>query len=474
MSTTSKKTKSKHLSYWLKDALDKEQPSEAKPLQQDIDTDLLIVGGGYTGLWTAILHKQQAPNKKVTLIEKDRCGSGASGSNGGCLLTWSSKYPTLKKLFGEHQAKWLVAESEQVIFEIEAFCKEHHIDAQLFVKGSYYSATNSAQQGTMTPLVEELQRLNINSWQQADSSTLTAKTGSAKNREAYFSPAAGTVQPAMLARGLRRVALSLGVEIFEHTEMESLHYGLPATVKTKQGTIKAKKVVLAINAWMAQKFRSFKRSIVVVSSDMVITKPIPELLKRLGPEPGVSVVDSRIFVHYYRDTVDGRLMLGKGGNCFSFANQVEPMFNIQTRYLSLLSNAFARIFPELNRADLVDSWTGGSDRSVTGLPFFGNIKGQGNVFYGLGYSGNGVAQTRIGAKILTAMVLGNDDQWRTCGLTGGPRGYFPPEPFRWLGAMTVRNAVRRKEESEDNEKTPLLIDKLLAKLAGTAGKADKL
>lgn len=467
-------TKTKHLSYWLKDALAKESETNAQPLKKDLETDVLIVGGGYTGLWTAILHKQQAPDKKVTIIEKSLCGSGASGANGGCLLTWSSKYPTLMKLFGEQQAKWLVEESERVIFEIEAFCLEHQIDAQLFVKGSYYTATNTAQQGSMTPLVAELQRLKINSWQQAENSTLSAKTGSEKNSEAYFSKAAATVQPAMLARGLRKVALSLGVEIFENTEMLSLHYGLPATVITKHASIKAQKVVLAINAWMVDKFKAFKRSIVVVSSDMVITKPIPELLKKYGPEQGASVVDSRIFVHYYRDTVDGRLMLGKGGNRFSFANQVEPMFNQKTRYLPLLTSAFNRLFPKLKGAEFADSWTGGSDRSVTGLPFFGCIKGQANIFYGLGYSGNGVAQTRIGAKILTAMLLGKHDKWSTCGLAGGPRGYFPPEPFRWIGAMTVRNAVRRKEEAEDNEQTPLMIDKWLAKLAGAAGKADKL
>lgn len=468
------KTENKHLSYWLKDALKKEQPVTPQSLQNNIETDVLIVGGGYTGLWTAILHKQQAPDKKITLIEKGLCGSGASGANGGCLLTWSSKYPTLEKLFGEAQAKWLVKESEQVIFEIEDFCREHNIDAQLFIHGSYYSATNTAQQGNMAPLVNVLNKLNINSWQACETNTLAAKTGSEKNTEAYFSGAAGTVQPALLARGLRHVALSLGIEIYENSEMLSLHYGQPVLVNTKHASIKAKQVVLALNAWMVDKFKAFKRSIVVVSSDMVITHPIPELLKKHGPDKGVCVVDSRIFVHYYRDTVDGRLMLGKGGNRFSFANKVEPMFNQKTRYLPLLNKAFSNLFPKLKVTEFADNWTGCSDRSVTGLPFFGNIKGQDNVFYGLGYSGNGVAQTRIGGKILTAMLLGTKNKWASCGLTGGPRGYFPPEPFRWLGAMTVRNAVRRKEEAEDNEQPVNAIDKWLAKLAGAAGKADKI
>lgn len=464
----------KHLSYWLKEALEKEQPQKQEPLQQNIETDVLIVGGGYTGLWTAILYKQQSPNKTVTIIEKELCGSGASGSNGGCLLTWSSKYPTLKKLLGEAQAKWLVKESEKVIFEIEAFCLEYNIDAQLFINGSYYTATNTAQQGQMAPLVHILKKLAINSWQPCVSNTLANKTGSAKNSEAYFSKAAGTVQPAMLARGLRKVALSLGIEIYENTEMLSLHYGQPASVITQYASIKAKQVVLAINAWMARKFKAFKHSIVVVSSDMVITKPIPELLKKYGPDKGVSVVDSRIFVHYYRDTQDGRLMLGKGGNYFSFSNNIEAMCHQQTRYLPLLNKAFDNIFPQLKVTEFAYNWTGGSDRTTTGLPFFGQIKDQKNIYYGLGYSGNGVAQTRLGGKILTSMLLGKNDKWTSCGLTGGPRGYFPPEPFCWLGAMVVRNAIRRKEEAEDNEKASNFIDRMLAKLAGPAGKADKI
>ena len=104
----------KHYSYWFKQALEQEFGSikagleSTKPLQKDVNCDIAIVGGGYTGLWTAILIKQQEPQKHVVVIEKDLCGSGASGANGGCMLTWSTKYPTLKKLYGKEQAKWLV------------------------------------------------------------------------------------------------------------------------------------------------------------------------------------------------------------------------------------------------------------------------------------------------------------------------------------------------------------------------------
>ncbi|MDP2591737.1 FAD-dependent oxidoreductase [Vibrio splendidus] len=469
----------KHYSYWFKQALEQEFGNinagldSAKPLPKDVNCDIAIVGGGYTGLWTAILIKQQQPEKHVVVIEKGLCGSGASGANGGCMLTWSTKYPTLKKLYGKEQAKWLVKESEKVIYEIEAFCNEHKIDAHLYRSGTYYTATNEAQKGGMEPVVNELVKQGINSWKKCDNS-LADKAGSDRHIEGYYSEAAGSVQPALLARGLRRVALELGVEIHENTEMTSLDYGSPALIQTKGGSVFADKVILALNAWMLDHFKEFKRSIVVVSSDMVVTKPIPEKLKQFGPEKGAAVVDSRIFVHYYRDTQDGRLMLGKGGNKFSFANQVESMFNQTTNYLPILYQSFQKLFPKLEQSEFDYNWSGGSDRSVTGLPFFGNLKGQSNIYYGLGYSGNGVAQTRMGGKILSAMVLDIDNAWTRSGLTKGPLGHFPPEPFRWVGAMMVRDAVRRKENAEDSGNTPLWLDKQLSKLAGAAGKADKV
>lgn len=463
-----------HLSYWFQQALEIEQPQNTQTLNRDISTEIAIVGGGYTGLWTAIMIKQQQPHRDIVLIDKGLCGSGASGANGGCLLTWSTKFPTLKRLFGEQQAKWLVEESEKAVYEIEQFCTEHQIDAQLRRHGTYYTATNSAQKGQMAPIVDQLTHLGCNSWQPCSHAELAQVSGSKQHLEGYYSPAAGSVQPALLVRELRRIALQFGVKIYENTPMEKLDFGAPAVIHTPHGKIHADKVVLGLNAWMVEHFKPLKRSVVVVSSDMVITDPIPQQLEANGLSKGATVIDSRIFVHYYRDTPDGRLMLGKGGNHFSYANRVDPMFNQPSHYTALLARSFKKLFPDLHQANLVSNWTGASDRSVTGLPFFGHLEQQSNIVYGFGYSGNGVAQTRIGAKILTSLVLNRDDIWSQCGLAQGPLGYFPPEPFRWCGAMMVRNAVRRKEEAEDCEQKPRIWDKWLAKLAGAAGKADKV
>ncbi len=300
------------LPFWLAEALAAEQPAPPTPLVGNHEVDVCIVGGGFTGLWSAIALKQAEPRLRILVLEKDRCGSGASGRNGGCLLTWSAKYLTLKRLFGEQQAAWLVQRSEQAVHEIARFCEQHHIEAELRVEGTCYTATSEAQRGLMEPVLRELQRAGLNQWQAIEEGELASQSGSHVHLEGLYSPHAGSVQPALLVRGLLRVARELGVEVYEHSPMQRLEADQPARVQTPQGEVRARKVVLALNSAMVQHFREFRRSIVLVSSDMVITDPAPDALAAQQLEHGRSVVDGRTFVHYYRSTPQGRLMLGKG------------------------------------------------------------------------------------------------------------------------------------------------------------------
>ena len=204
---------------------------------------------------------------------------------------------------------------------------------------------------------------------------------------------------------------------------------------------------------------------------MAITKPIPETLKHLSLNHGAAIIDSRIFVNYYRTTTDGRLMLGKGGNYFSFANRMSDKFEQPSRYQTLLNNSLSRFFPEHN-FEIDRTWTGPSDRSITGFPFFGHLNNQANVIYAGGYSGNGVVQSFLGANILSALILKNAPVWQHCGLVNQALDNFVVEPFRTVGAYLIRNAIRRKERAEDNNTHVNPIDTYLASLIGSAGKVD--
>ena len=459
--------------FWLEQALNAEGGEPCAPLHGETRADVCIVGGGYTGLWTAVMLKEQNPQLDVVLIEADICGAGASGRNGGCALSWSAKFFTLERLFGIEEAVRLVRASEQSIHAIGAFCEKYAVDAQYRLDGTLYTATNRAQCGATDGVIAALERNGINSFSKRPLADVQRMAGSAQHQEGWFSPAAASVQPALLVRGLRRVALQLGVRLFENTAMVGLEEGRPALIQTPDGAVRADRVVLAMNAWMARAFPQFERSVAIVSSDMVITEPRPDLLQEIGLTSGVTVLDSRIFVHYYRNTPDGRIMLGKGGNTFAYGGRMLPVFDQPSPYAGLLRKSLGQFFPAFAQVPVAATWNGPSDRSVTGLPFFGRMGSGGNVFYGFGYSGSGVGPCHMGGQILASLVLGLDNLWTRSPLVDGPLGYFPPEPIRYLGSLLVRNAIRRKERAEDHGHRPRHLDVRLARFAAAAGKADK-
>ena len=458
--------------FWIEDALfiDGEL---APALQGAQSADICIVGGGFTGLWTAIQAKQHDPSLDIAIIESDLCGAGASGRNGGCLLTWSAKFFTLQRLFGAAEAVRLIKASEAAVGHIERFCDEHHIDAELRRDGTLYTATSRAQVGGLEPVMRALSSHGIHSYEAQSPVDVMRRSGSARNLAGVYSPVAATVHPGKLVRGLRRAAQSMGVRIYERSPMLSFEAGPPVRVHTPCGSLEARKMVLAINAWMASTFPQFERTIAIVSSDMVITERCPDLLRRTGLVDGVSVLDSRTFVYYYRNTADGRLMLGKGGNTFSWGGRIAPVFDRRSPYEASLTRALHEFFPSLQKVPITASWNGPSDRSVTGLPFFGKFDGAPHISYGFGYSGNGVGPTYMGGQILSSMALDLDNAWTRSPITRGPLGRFPPEPLRYMGSIMVRNAIRRKERAEDADREPWLFDRMLSRLANAAGKSDK-
>lgn len=458
--------------FWLQQAL-RNETTAYQALRGETSADICIVGGGFTGLWTAINLKRTRPELDVVIVEADLCGAGASGRNGGCVLSWAAKFFTLQRLFGEDEAVRLVEASEDAIAAIERFCDEQKIDAEFRRDGTLYTATNEAQVGSTDAVIAALEGRGISSFQRLAAAQVAERTGSRRHLAGVFSPNAATVQPALLVRGLRRVAMEMGVRVYEKTAMKRLVQSHPPSVETEAGTVRARKVVLAINAWMARTFPEFERTIAIVSSDMIITEPRPDLLQEIGLTNGVAVLDSRTFVYYYRTTPDGRIMLGKGGNTFSFGGRILPVFDAPSPYASMLTKSMHEFFPSFADVPVAASWNGPSDRSVTGLPFFGTLGESQDIVYGLGYSGNGVGPSYLGGHILASLALGVDDAWTRSPLVRGPLGRFPPEPIRYMGSIIVRNAIRRKERAEDLDRKPWLVDAMLSRFADAAGKSDK-
>ena len=278
---------------------------------------------------------------------------------------------------------------------------------------------------------------------------------------------AATIQPAALADGLRRVALERGVRVFEGSPMRRLERTAPPRIVTDRGSVTASTVILALSAWTGL-VRELRRLLIVVASDVVATDPAPDRLDEIGWRDGLCISDSRQLVHYYRTTVDGRVVFGKGGGSLAFRGEVGPSFFAAPGRARAVERHFRATYPGLTDVRVTSRWTGPVDRTKSGLPVFSRLPGVGAVLFGFGFSGNGVGPSLLGGRILASLALDRRDEWSTAGLVRAPRDAFPPEPVRYLGGRIVRAAVTRKERLEDAGREPGRITRAVASLTPTS------
>ncbi len=460
----------KYQSPWFSDALEKEDGVYVNELKDDLITDVCIIGGGFTGLWAALKIKEKDPSMSISVIEKDLCGSGASGRNGGCMIPQSTKFQGIRDIVGIEDAKNLVIATEKAIDDVKNFCLKNNIDAEIRDDGIFYGVTNKFHVGVFENLIKDLKFNNLNSWERLTKEKIKNLTGSNKFIDGYFSPKGGSLNPALLVRGLKEIAEKKGIQIYENSEVVSFNYKNKLYLKTKNATVSCKKIIFAVNAWTPRFLSFLSNSVILVSSDMIITEPVKDELKALGRDNGLVILDSNLFQHYFRSTPDGRVILGKGGNTFSFMNRVIKSFDGPSSIEKYLNNSLSKFFPSLSKTKIIKSWNGPSERTKTGFPFFGYHPKNNNITYAFGYSGNGVLTCFVAGDILSSMVLGEKNKWTQSNFCKGPIKYFPPEPFRWIGAIIIRNAIRRKERDQELGKEPLWIDKQLAKLAISIGR----
>lgn len=444
-------------SLWLDEALT--GATDAPALAGGERADVCVVGGGYTGLWAALRLKELEPSLDVALVEADVCGGGPSGRNGGMALSWWSKFRALEALCGSEEALRLARASADAVAAIGAFCSEHGIDAHYRPDGWLWSATSDAWVGAWSPTIERLETLGERPFRELDGAETELLAGSRRQLAAVFEQTAAIVQPALLARGLRRVALERGVRVFERSPVVALER---EGVRTARGRVRATRVLLALGSWAIQ-LRPLRQALVVVSSDIVATPPIPDRLDEIGWRDGVSVSDARPRTEYYRPTRDGRVVFGKGGGTLAFGGRIGGRFHGPARHAAEVEAAFRRVYPGLADVPVAAAWTGPIDRSRTGLPFFGRLRD--GVVYGSGYSGRGLAQSYLGGRILASLVLGRDDEWSGCGLVGVPPGRFPPEPLRYAGGLVLRSAVVATERAEDERRRPPRLAAAAVRLA---------
>ena len=452
--------------FWLEQALRADAPSEIEQLHGEHRVDVCVVGGGFSGLWTALRIKELDPSVEVALVEAGLCGSGASGRNGGIVVGWWWKLPTLLKACGTDEAKRLLNASLTGIDDVAQFSADHAPEAEFAREGWYWTATTATQLGAWKATLEAIERLGLPQWETVTAEDVQRTFGSPIQLGGVVDPTAGIVQPAALARALRRVLVERRVKVFERSPVTSIEPGKEILIRTAQGSIAAGKVVLCMNAWMADQPETRSR-VFTVSSDIVATEPLGDRLAELGWTGKASWSDSALRVRYARTTGDGRIVYGRGGGTLAFRSRVTNEFEHSSKLETEIRREFFECFPSLRDVQLTHAWAGPVERSFVGLPAFGALTGDPKLLFAIGYSGSGVAPSAAGGRILASLALERSDQWSElsaplCRLFG--TGKLPPEPIRYIGGRIVQRAVARYERLDHRGKQPDVVTKKIAGL----------
>jgi len=439
--------------YWIAEAGFADRPP-TEPLDGDVSTDVVVVGGGYSGMWAAWWIKAAEPEAEVILLEADRCGFGPSGRNGGFVNSMWFSLPTMRTVFTDAAALRVARAAGESIAQIGRWCEEQEVDAW-FTPGGYLQASTATHfDRTWEPIVDACEAVGAAEMVGAlDRDETAARCASPLFRAAAFYPQAATVQPARLAEGLRTRLIEAGVRIHEMSPVRALRErGGCVVAEAGRGTVSAEAAVLAAGGSLLR-FRPLRRALTATSSHMVITEPVPDLVEELGWSGGECITDSRAMIHYFRTTPDGRIAFGWGGGRIVPGARLGGRADVDRPMAREVESHLRRFFPQLEGRAVTHAWGGPIDVSPNHLPVIRQIPGLGaRTFAGFGYTGNGVGPSQMVGRSLASLALDRRDEHSSLAIVDPPAIRVPPEPFRYAGGTIIRRAILRKELAEEEDR----------------------
>ncbi len=397
------------------------------PLQGTVEADVAVVGGGFTGLWTA--RALQERGASVVVLEAETCGSGASARNGGFLHGYWSSLDRLRAAVGAEGALETARAADGAIPAVRALGE----DVWLNEGGMLFVSASPAQDEHVRQAVALAEELGVPD--EAVPVQPAHRLRSPAFRSAVLYRDGATVQPARLVRALCR-----GLRIYERSPVVEIDTG---RVRTLEGEVRAAEIVVATNAW-ASRWPPAARQLAVFRSAIVLTAQVPDLAERIGWQNGEAVFDGRTFLSYFRPTRDGRVLMGSAGGSIARAEQ-----------------ALRTLLPALADVPVEHAWEGPIDVSSDRLPFFGTVPGT-RIHYGAGYTGNGVGPSWLGGQILASLATGADDEWSNLALVTRRVPKLPPQPLRAIGQAVVSRAFLAVDDAEAAGRRPGLAARAVA------------
>jgi glycine/D-amino acid oxidase-like deaminating enzyme len=457
------------LGYWIREAGD---VTPRPPLDEDRDADLLIVGGGYTGMWTALHAREMAPDARIVLLESEPvCGRGPSGRNGGFVEGLWTTLASMRARWGDAPAIAVAYAAEEAVERIAAFCAADDVDAW-FRRGGYLEvSTTPAHDGAGRAALEACQELGVpDKLRDVSAAEVQDRCASPEFRAGVMEPGAATVQPARLALAIRRRLLESGVDIYESSPVRRFREaddGVEATTATG-ARVRAPRGVLAIGAAAKAHSGPLRGRLTVASSHIVITEPVPDVIEKLGWTGGEAITDARSLVHYFRTTPDGRIAFGWGGGRIAMGARLHGRTEVDPDVVEAQRHHLLEYFPDLTGRRITHAWGGPIDASPTHLPAVTTLP-RSRAWVAAGYTGNGVGPTNMVGRTLASLALDRSDDPTRLAFVDAKMPRVPPEPFHWIGGEAIRMAIGSKEYAEMAGRKPGRIASAVAKVPELIG-----
>jgi len=435
----------KEKSYWMTTR----NYTPGAPLQGDIDVDVAIVGGGFTGLSSAYHIKKAEPNLKVALLESEVIGFGASGRNGGFNMTLFGLTLSITALrFGKQKAREAHHYMERAVDYLRDLVAELGIDCDYEHPGFLRVATSEKYKKRILHEIELACKLGLEGIEWLDEAQTREQVQSPMYLGAWWEPRCGILNPAKLSWGWADAIRPMGVEVYENSPVaEIVRENGKVRLDTPNGHVRADKVVMATNAW-SHFFKELRRKQVPVWTHIVMTEPLAEKhFEEIGWQNRQGIEDARNLVHYYRLTADNRLVMGGRDVSLSYGEDMEKDLNPVT--FEGLKDDVREIFPVLKEIQFTHEWGGPVSVPLDMAPAIG-FAGDKNVVYSLGTVGHGVSMTQLNGRTVADLILERKTDLTDVFFVNRRTIPWPPEPLRNIAVKAIRGYMNWEDRLFDS------------------------
>jgi glycine/D-amino acid oxidase-like deaminating enzyme len=432
-------------SFWYADI---PAPHRRPPLEGDREADVCIVGGGFTGLWTAYELKRADPSLEIVVLEREFAGYGASGRNGGWLSSgFAASREEMAATHGRDAVLALQHAMRTTVDEVIGVCEREQIDADIVKNGVLRVARNPAQRARLVDVVAAEREWDHGPQDvvELDAAQLAARLRVDGGLSGTWSPHCARVQPAKLVQGLAAAVERAGVRICEGTTVSEIR---PGAAVSDHGTVRARYVLQCLEGFTAS-LRGQKRTWLPLNSAMVVTAPLPGPVWDVIGWDGAELLGDQAHAYIYAQrTADGRIALGGRGVPYRYGSRTDRNGETQRRTIDQLVAVLHRLFPAAATEAIDHAWCGvlGVPRDWSPTVTLDPATGVGMAG---GYVGHGVATANLAGRTLCDLVLRRDTELTRLPWVGRHARPWEPEPLRWMGAHLVYSLYRAADRRED-------------------------